>query len=410
MTLSRICRITFLLAAAPLAAQSPAPIAPATVHAILLSDIHLDVFKSPDLVAKLASLPSITGETTGPLASAQQKCRTLPDTSDDLFRSSLVSMQTHAAAVSFVTVSGDLIAHQFIQCFAAIVLKQQPKDSEAAQYAAFTAEQRLRYRSFVQKTVGYVTSSLHDTFPNTPIYYALGNNDTDCGDYDLDPHGEFLRFMSEIVVNALPPNLSPADRATVRADFSIAGYYSTPLAGAPNTRMIVLGDLFMHAGYATCAGKPDAAPAEAQLAWLRAQLDNLNTNENVWLMGHVPPGLNLYESAKQMRLVGFLKYGFDDILASQNGVIRVGIFAHTHLDGLSQIPSLDPVHSMTLKMVQAISTGHGNPPTYTLADVDAKTGALLDYTLVTAAKSDTGYTWPAPADPLPLPAWSADPH
>lgn len=407
--LSRISRIScILVAAAPLAAQSPAPAASATVRAVFLSDIHLDPFKDPALVERLAGQAALNEESTatsGPLAAAQQNCRSLPDSSNELFRSGLVSMAPKAASVSFVTVSGDLIAHQFIQCFTAVVLKEQPKDSEAAQYAAFSAEERLKYRSFVQKTIDYVAGNLTETFPNTPIYYALGNNDTDCGDYDLDPHGEFLRHMAEIAVNSLPPNLSQADRATVRADFSAAGYYSTPLAGTPNTRIIVLGDLFMSGDYATCAGKADAAPATAELAWLKAQLDGLNPNENVWVMGHIPPGLDLFSSAKKMKPVMFLKYDFNDVLASQNGVVRVGIFAHTHFDGVSQIQSKDAAHPVTLKMVQSISPDHGNLPAYTLANVDAKTGALVDYTQVTAAKSAGGYTWPRGDAPLPLPTW-----
>jgi sphingomyelin phosphodiesterase acid-like 3 len=410
--LSSICCIACVaVAAAPIAAQSPAPAASATVHAVFVSDIHLDPFKDQALVAKLAGQPALSAETpatSGPLAAAQQNCKSLPDTSDELFRSGLVSMAPRAAAVSFVTVSGDLIAHQFIQCFAAIVLKEQPKASEAAQYAAFTAEQRLKYRSFVQKTIEYITGNLHETFPNTPIYYAMGNNDTDCGDYDIDAHGEFLRFMAGIVVDSLPPNLSQADKATVRADFSAAAYYSTPLAGAPNTRIIVLGDLFMSGDYATCSGKPDAAPAQAELAWLRAQLAGLNPGENVWVMGHIPPGLDLHASAKDMRPVMFLKYDFNDVLTSQKGVVRVGIFAHTHFDGMGQIKTGDAARPVTLKMVQAISTDHGNPPTYTLADVDAKTGALLSYTLITAAKSADGFTWPGADAPLPHPTWSAD--
>jgi sphingomyelin phosphodiesterase acid-like 3 len=410
---SRICRISFIfVAAAPLAAQSAGPTANPMVRAIFVSDIHLDPFKDPALVARLAGQAALGEEahaTSGPLAAAQQNCRSLPDTSNELFRTGLVSMAPKAASVSFVTVSGDLIAHQFIQCFAAVVLKQQPKDSEAAQYAAFSAEERLKYRNFVQKTIEYITGKLTETFPNTPIYYALGNNDTDCGDYDLDPRGEFLRHMAEIVVNSLPPNLSQADRATVRADFSAAGYYSTALAGAPNTRMIVLGDLFMSGSYATCAGKEDAAPATAELAWLKAQLEGLNPNENAWVMGHIPPGLDIFSSARKMKPVMYLKYDFNDVLTSQNGVVRVGIFAHTHFDGVSQIQSKDSAHPVTLKMVQSISPDHGNLPAYTLADVDAKTGALIDYTLVTAVKSTGGYTWPRADAPLPALTWSGVP-
>ena len=265
--LSGFCRIAcIVLAVTPLHAQTPPAEPSTTVTAMFLSDIHLNPFHDPELVAQFTgeAEPQKTNAVgvemptaSGPLASAQQACLNLPDTPNELFRSSLASIRPRAGSVSFVTVSGDLIAHQFIRCFAAFVLKQEPKQSESAEYLALTPEQRLRYRSFVQKAIEYITSELHETFPNTPIYYALGNNDSDCGDYSLDPHGAFLRDMAEVVVNALPPNLSRPDRATIRADFAAGGYYSVPLAAAPNTRILVFDDVFLSGGYATCAGKSD---------------------------------------------------------------------------------------------------------------------------------------------------------
>ncbi len=218
--------------------------------------------------------------------------------------------------------------------------------------------------------------------------------------------------MAEIVVKALPANLSRPELATIRADFEAGGYYSAPLAAAPNTRIVVFDDVFLSGGHETCAGKPDPETAATELAWLKAQLDRLNPGENVWIMGHIPPGLDAYSSLKARKPVLFLKYDFMDVLQSQDGVIPVAIFAHTHLDGLSEIPSRDAAHPVTLKLVQAISPDHGNPPTYTLAKIDTKTGALLDYTLVTATKSTANgsapkYVWPDAAAPLPSPTWSS---
>jgi hypothetical protein len=62
--------------------------------------------------------------------------------------------------------------------------------------------------------------------------------------------------------------------------------------------------------------------------------------------------------------------------------------------------------------VESISPDHGNPPTYTLAKIDPKTGTMLEYTLVSAVKSTadgsrTKYTWPAEGAPLPPPTWSS---
>jgi sphingomyelin phosphodiesterase acid-like 3 len=408
-----------LLTTGPLAAQSPA--APATVAALFLSDIHLNPFQDPALIAKLdgqptpdtkAALNAEPPATSSPLEVAQQACRRLPDTSDELFRSSVAAMQPHAASVNFVTVSGDLIAHQFIRCFTAFVLKQQPQQSESAQYIALNAEQKQRYRNFVQNTIQYVTDQLHQTFLNTPIYYALGNNDSDCGDYNLDAHGKFLSNMADIVVKSLPANLSQSERDTVQADFSSGGYYSAPLAAAPNTRVLVLDDVFMSVGYATCAGKADPAPAAAQLAWLRAQFETLSPNENVWIMGHIPPGLDPFSTLKNRKTVMFLEHDFSDLLTSQNNVIRLALFAHTHIDCFSPLLFCDTVHPVTLKLVQSISPDHGNPPTFTLARIDPKTGALTEYTLIKATKSSANgsaaeYVWPDAGTPLPPPTWSS---
>ena len=78
-------------------------------------------------------------------------------------------------------------------------------------------------------------------------------------------------------------------------------------------------------------------------------------------MGHIPPGIDPFSSLKARKPVMFLKYDFTDVLTSHKDVIRLGIFAHTHLDGLSEVPS-DDAHPVTVKLVQSISPDHGNPP------------------------------------------------
>ncbi len=162
----RICGTAWVfLAVAPLLAQSPAAEPSTTVTAMFLSDIHLNPFQDPSLVAKLAGeLPPDSTAPSPALQAAQQACLSLPDTPPALFASSVAAIQSHAASVSFVTVSGDLISHQFIRCFTAFVLKEEPKPSESAQYLALSPEQRLKYRGFVQKTIEYITGQLHETF------------------------------------------------------------------------------------------------------------------------------------------------------------------------------------------------------------------------------------------------------
>src|ERR1017187_2122607 len=93
-----------------------------TVTALFLSDIHLNPFHDPALLATLTG-PSVPIPALPPspaLAAVQDFCRKLPDTPDALFRSSLAAIRPRAASVSFVTVSGDLLSHQFPRCFAAL--------------------------------------------------------------------------------------------------------------------------------------------------------------------------------------------------------------------------------------------------------------------------------------------------
>ena len=407
-----------LLTAASLAAQTPAPPPVHPITALFLSDIHLNPFHDQAFLATLAGPPAPTAvlPPSPALIAVQDFCRKLPDTPDTLFRSTLAAIRPHAASVSFVTVSGDLLSHQFTRCFAALVLRTEPAASESAEYPLLTPDQRHRYQDFVQNTVAYVTTQLRDTFPNTPIYYALGNNDTACGDYNLDAGDEFLRRTAPIVAAAIAGNPAAAASADLPSQFApdgswqATGSYNVPLAALPNTRLIVFDDVFLAPTHKTCSGADDPATARAELAWLTLQLQSLKPNQKVWIMAHIPPGIDLFSSIKRRFPVAFLKYDFANLLAPYSAAIRLTILAHTHIDDLTQLPSPDSFQTIPimLKSVQSISPDHGNPPTFTLATIDPATSTLLSYTLITAVQAADGvYTWPAADVRPPTPTWTA---
>ncbi len=391
-------------------AQPTAPVAK-PVTALFLSDIHLNPFHDPAFLATLTGQPAATAPPSPLTAAVQAYCHKLPDAPVALFRSSLEAMKPYVASVAFVTVGGDLLSHQFTRCFTALVLNTQPVAAEAAQYSALTPQQRQQYRDFVARVFIYVAAQLRDTFPNIPIYYALGNNDSACGDYNLDPADEFLRRTAPLVAAGINPTMN---QAALPAQFErdgpwqAFGSYIVQLAALPNTHLIVFDDVFLAPDHKTCSGADDPATAKAELAWLVQQLRSLKPNEKVWLMGHIPPGLDLYASAKQRHPVSFLTYDLTGILAPHAAAIRLALFAHTHIDDLSQITFPDATHPIPLKSVQSISPDHGNPPTFTLAKIDPATSTLIEYTLITAVKSaDIGdFVWPAPTAPPPPPTWS----
>lgn len=387
-------------AAQPLAAQT-APTPPPTIPALFLSDIHLDPYHDPAKVAKLnaapsAQWPAILAQPDSPTqsddsAALQKACPVRGvDTPNALWLSSLRAIHANAAHARFITLSGDLLAHQF----------------DCKYKTLLPAATHADYLAFVEKTVRYVVSSLRESLPGVPLYTALGNNDSGCTDYALDPtHDAFLATTARIVAESLPAGLSRADRDAVLRDFPASGSYDVPLAAVPHTRLIVLDDLFLSARYTTCTGKPDPAPAAAQLAWLQSQLsDARRHNERVWVMGHIPPGVDPFSTIRNLPRVClgakptmFLSSeSLADVLARNSDIVRLAIFGHTHSDEMRLlIPDVSaPTGTETtaashvgvpVKIVPSITPVNGNVPTFTLATIDPTTATLADFTVIEAS-------------------------
>jgi len=293
-------------------------------------------------------------------------------------------MRAHAAQAKFVTVSGDLLSHAF-QC---------------KYNALFPGATPETYRAFVEKTLNYVIDELYGSYPGVPVYIALGNNDSDCGDYRLDPHSEFLTAAGKEVTKNFPAS----ERQAAAESFAVGGYYSITLpAPIQNARLLVLNDIFMSKSYATCSNKPDTTAAAAQITWLRQQLDEARASkQKVWVMGHIPPGVDPYSTALKLRNVCggkapemFLSSdALPNLLAEFGDVIQLTIFGHTHMD---EMRLLKPDRQdggasqpgVALKMVPSISPIDGNTPSFTVALIDSSTSRLVDFQ-VFAASNETG--------------------
>jgi sphingomyelin phosphodiesterase acid-like 3 len=380
-------------------APHKAPPVRATIPALLISDIHFEPFWDPVNVPQLVTAPvsewrAILAAVPSPdqqqrFAVLQQNCHARGvDTSFALFDSSLKAMRSHAADAKFVIVSGDLLSHAF-QCKYNILFPQStPAD----------------YRAFAEKTLDYVMEELYGAFPNTPVYVALGNNDSDCGDYRLDAQSEYLTVTgSEVTKNFLT-----TERQTAQESFGYGGYYSVSLpTPIENARLLVLNDIFMSSNYLTCAGKADPTAANAQLIWLRQQLTEARANkQKIWVMGHIPPGIDLYATARRMADVCsgqsptmFLaSEKMANVIAEFGDVVELAIFAHTHMDELrllkedSQSPA--PGKSVAVKMVPSISPINGNHPSFTVAQIDPSSAALVDYKVFAASNlTGVGAVW-----------------
>jgi len=367
----------------------------ATIPALFISDIHFDPFHDPAKVRQLVAAPVsqwtfILSRPPSPnlqqaFTALQQSCYARGvDTPDTLLRSSLRAMRARQPDAKFMLVSGDLIAHAFSCRYTTLFPHSTPAE----------------YQSFVEKTITYVVGQLRASFPRIPIYVALGNNDSACSDYHLDAGNKFLADTARIVATGLPAS----DRAAEIQDFAQTGNYSLTMASPmQNTRLIVLDDLFLSKNYRSCTGQPDSAPADAEIAWLRSQLAQARqSDQKVWIMGHIPTGIDPYATARRLGAmcghvnpVMFLSSTkLADLLIEYADIIRLGIFAHTHMD---EIRLLQPEHTdpdsaapaVVIKMVPSMSPVDGNDPSFTLAHINPASAMLQDYQVV-AASNHTG--------------------
>ena len=371
----------------------------------MLSDIHFDPFHDPAKFDRLSAAPvedwdAILSAAASPtMASAfthlQATCGSKGiDTPYPLLHNSLLVAHNHLAHPAFITVSGDLMAHAFDCRFHALA----PQATEAG------------YSAFAAKTIAFVALQLRQRFPATPIYLALGNNDSGCADYRETPNSAFLQADAQTFANAA---ISPANRTSILATFSTLGDYTVQLpAPMAHTRLIVLQDIFDSKKYNTCPGqKVDAnmTPSEIQIAWLHDQLTQARDHhEHVWVMAHIPPGIDAYNTLRSgidvcagKTPTQFLRSeALADTLAAFPDIIRLALFGHTHMDEIHLIrTAADPKsEGVPTKLVPSISPVDGNNPAFTIAEIEPQTATLKDY-VVYAANSQAASAWIEP------PAW-----
>ena len=237
-------------------------------------------------------------------------------------------------------------------------------------------------------------------YPAIPIYVALGNNDTACGDYRLDAGSEFLLRTGQIIAEGLPPS----QRRESLKMFAAGGYYSVTMA-APmrDTRLIVVNDIFLSPNYSTCSGKADPSAANTQMAWLQDQLEQARRlRQRVWVMGHIPPGVDPYSTVARLKNVCtgaapalFLSSDkLADLLSTNAGTIRLGIFAHTHMDEMRLLKPQGGGPGVAIKIVPSISPVDGNNPSFTIAHINPASATLEDYQVIAASnQTGTGTIW-----------------
>jgi sphingomyelin phosphodiesterase acid-like 3 len=167
-------RVFLLLLIGLAAADIPARAAEPSGIVAVVSDIYSNLFAAPDLTPRLVSSDPKEWPIIFASRSAQGFSSRGEDTNHALLASTLVALSANAGSADLAILSGDLPAHHFEEV-AAQVLGTSPTSSDVRELAA--------------KTVLYVADAVRTALPGRPILVALGNNDFECGDYQLEPGG-----------------------------------------------------------------------------------------------------------------------------------------------------------------------------------------------------------------------------
>lgn len=269
-------------------------------HFIAVSDIHFDPFLA---CHQNTACPLIDKLTSAPVSQwdhlLNQYDHSLMNYGQDTNSSLLNAVLDKAGEVrkqyqpAFVILLGDMLAHHYRR-----------------HYRQFASPQNKgNYSLFVRKSMLYLAQKLSKTFPNMPLYFAVGNNDSYTGNYSVMVQGSFFNETSMLW------------QSTKQPSFQYAGYYAVE---TPGLRMIVLNtNLFSK----RVRGREVVTAAQQQLKWLQTELTEAQKNkQQVFILMHIPEGIDLYLTEK-LRLFHLYSFWQSQYIAAYHRLI--GSYANT---------------------------------------------------------------------------------
>lgn len=328
---------------------------------VALSDLHFDPFFDPSLVADLIRADTAHWQVIFERSAVKDLGAFGQDSSYPLLRSTLAAAAAFAPHPDFVLVTGDFLGHGFPAQFA----KYAPHSDPAA------------YRRFVQKSMAFTTLMIRRAFPRTRLITALGNNDSGCRDYEMQPGGRLLAALAGL----WQPLVDPGSKSFGRT-FPIGGYFSLPHPTVRHLRVVVLNTVLFSPKYQNCNQGTEAGARE--LAWFdRTLREASRRGDKVWLAYHIPPGIDAYATLHASgpcpsRPVSFWRADylsrFQRSVARFPGLVTAAFAGHTHMDEFRL-----PGGGGFIHVTPAVSPLFGNNPGFAVFSFTRATGELTDF-------------------------------
>lgn len=338
----------------------------------VISDIHFNPFDPPGLAATLVRSAPADWPATLAAIKEQAMSRVGEDTNHALFASTLAAFARVTANADFAIVPGDFLAHEFNTKAAAAL----GVDATSPAVAEMTV-----------KTTVFVADSLAEVLAGRPAFIALGNEDSSCGDYRIEPGGAYLAATREAVRRLVGAERLEPDFAET---WAAGGYYAARHPSVHNGLIIVLNDVMWSHLYQNSCGSNGLAAADAMMRWLRDRLVRQRAaGGRVWMVHHIPWGIDTYSTldAKAAscpaKVVSFLKEPFaselQTLLSEYRDVIEASFSGHTHFDDYRLLTDRSGAVIGLNKLSPAVSPVFGQNPAFQIFTYDRRSGAPTDF-------------------------------
>ena len=365
----------------PKSTLSPAGVAS---RVLVLSDFHFNPFLGLSR-AEFADLQSAPLEQWPDRLESQPAAQIGLDAPWSLIRGCLEDARSQIPRPEFILLPGDFLSHWWNTYYDRLAARSRTNDP-----AAFDA--------FTYRAMEFLTHEVRRSFPSTPIFPVLGNEDSDCGDYKITPGSPFLQRVAELwapLVGVGPT--ADTHRQTFLKTFPAAGYYAVPLPTAEPTLLIALNTVLWTPQYRNACGSDTQNPGEEQIRWLTSTLENLErSGGHAWLLMHVPPGIDdfgthqaggvaqpLWRPDWTARVV--------NLLQRHQARIHFSVAGHLHMDDFRILDAQSKIGGL-IKVVPAVSPVYGNNPAYQILLRDDRRGTVTDYLTRLLPLRETGPT------------------
>lgn len=341
------------------AAELPFAIGAAQGVFLHVSDMHFDPFADRAIVPRLIAAPVEEWEAILRASHDTPFGRYGQDASFPLIASMLSAAQ--GPHYDYVLNTGDDLAHKFHDAFVA------------------AGGSESEYAGFVTKTMRFVERLLQQSFPGVPVVAALGNNNSECGDYMLAPQSGMLAAVGSDL-----PAVAAHRRA--RRDYAIGGYYAVPHPTVPHQEIVVLSDVFWSKNYVDRCNANGGDPGSAELAWLEWTLYRAKlAGGTVSLVMHIPPGIDAFASRAECpaKITSFWQDAyarrFLALIGAYKAQLRGAFAGHTHMDDFRVVADAAGEPVLATRIAPAVSPIFGNNPAFTIFLYDRADGSIADY-------------------------------